>query len=357
MLAPIGIAAVTGSVLVFREPLDRVVNPRLHVVRPAGARLALDRVVAIVESRFAGARVGTITLPSRADGSLIAYLPGRDVFIDPYSGDILGERFGGRIAFDRAYLIPILVRLHYTLLLKASGAWVMGVAAVVWFWTTLAGHAIAAPASWRSAAAWRYAIQLRAPQGLWIATWDLHRAIGLVLLPMWLMLAATSMYLAFPSGFRALVSTMAPVAAVPIPKSTWRSGPAVSFDLAVSQALAAVQGARAFGVTRDFTNHRYSVRLVLDGDRNPAGNSQVYVDFGNGQVLAVRLATEAPAGLRFLYWQFPLHSGKAFGRAGQMAIALSGLAIGVLAMSGLYLWRRGLRARHTSTRHSQDIRQ
>ena len=95
--------------------------------------------------------------------------------------------------------------------------------------------------------------------------------------------------------------------------------PRITPDAAVARALAAVPGARAFGFTRDFANHRYSVRLVLPDDINPAGNSQAYIDFSTGEVIAVRLASDAPAGLRFLYWQFPLHSGEAFGAAGQVA--------------------------------------
>jgi uncharacterized iron-regulated membrane protein len=145
-------------------------------------------------------------------------------------------------------------------------------------------------------------VTVRRGGGSYKFTYDLHRALGVAFLPVWPVLGFTSLYLNFPGLVRA--ATMA-VATVTAP------------DQAIATALARVPAARPFGVTRDFARSWYSVRLVPPGDVSPTGNSQVYVDFSTGEVVAARRASELRAGDRFIFWQFPLQSGGAFGlRAG-----------------------------------------
>ncbi len=333
IMALLAVAGATGGVLAFRDSIERRLNPHLRVVTPAPARAALQDVIDGVETRFAGARVSTVTLPSRPDGSMIAYLSGRpdvsQVFINPSTGEILGQRPAGRIVFSREYLIPVLLRLHYSLLLGAAGVWIMGAAAIVWLLTSVIGLALAWPAGWRGGAG-------RKP---------LHVALGVFLLPIWIVLAFTSIYLSFPNAVRAATSVLSPVITAPIPASREAGGPIVTPDIAVEHALAAVPSAKAFGFTRDFANRRYSVRLMLPDDVNPAGNSQAYIDFATGRVTAVRLASAVPAGLGFLYWQFPLHSGEALGAPGRIVIALSAVALVATCATGLSVWLRGRRTR------------
>ena len=332
-MALLTVAGATGGVLAFRDSIERRLNPHLQVVTPAPARAALQDVIDGVEARFAGARVSTVTLPSRPDGSMIAYLSGRpdvsQVFVNPYTGEILGQRRAGRIIVSREYLIPFVLRLHESLLLGAAGVWIMGAAAIVWLLTSLAGLALAWPAGWRGGTGWR----------------PLHVALGVVLLPIWIVLAFTSIYLSFPNAIRSVTNVVSPVMAAPVPASRWAGGPVVTPDMAVDRALAAVPLAKAFGFTRDFANGRYSVRLVLPGDVNPAGNSQAYIDFATGRAIAVRLASAAPAGLGFLYWQFPLHSGEALGAPGRIVIALSAAALIATCATGFSVWLRGRRTR------------
>ena len=68
-------------------------------------------------------------------------------------------------------------------------------------------------------------------------------------------------------------------------------------------------------------------------------------------------ATAALPGERFLAWQFPLHTGLAFGRVGQIVIAVTGLAIVALSVTGFYVWWRKWRERrraHMRTPRNRD---
>jgi uncharacterized iron-regulated membrane protein len=56
--------------------------------------------------------------------------------------------------------------------------------------------------------------------------------------------------------------------------------------------------------------------------------------------LRVRDPLRAPAGDRFLDWQFPLHTGEAFGSAGRLLITVAGLAPAAFMLTGLAVWWR-----------------
>ncbi|MEQ1573803.1 MAG: PepSY-associated TM helix domain-containing protein [Vicinamibacterales bacterium] len=362
------VAGATGAVLTFRQDIERWVNPHLRVVTPTGRYAPLQVIIDRVEQRFQNARVSTITLPARPDDSLVVYLgkrpgsPGEleasEVFANPYTADILGFRDRRQPVYSRDNVVPMLVRLHYSLLLGSAGVWVMGIAAIVWLLTTLIGLALAWPAAWHRVKSWRPILSVRREEGSHKLNYDLHRALGVALAPFWVVLAFSSVYLNFPNLVRAATGAVSTLSTPPSRSSPPIERPNASPDDAIAAALARVQGAHAFGVTRDFTKGWYSVRLVTRGDVNPSGNSQAYVDFNSGQVLSVRLASAASPGTRFLYWQFPLHSGEAFGLPGRLAVTVAALALMVMCGTGVYLWWRGwiLRLQQVRTRTNEGAR-
>jgi uncharacterized iron-regulated membrane protein len=364
LLVLLAVAGATGGVLTFRDELERAVNPHLHVVAPGGRRVPLQDVISTVEHRYPTARVSTITVRSETepDASLVVYiakrpntppgdLPASEAFVDPYTGTVLGDRNRRHPIFSRANVVPMLIRLHYSLLLEAPGVWLMGGAAMVWLLTSVIGLALAWPTSWRRVGSWRPIVTVRRRDGPYKFTYDIHRAFGVALLPVWLVLAFTSVYLNFPGLIRAATASVTTVTAAAT-RAPVRVEPVVTPDQAIDAAVARVPGAKPFGVTRDFVRGWYSVRLIVPGDVNPSGNSQVYVDFSTGDVVATRMASALSAGDRFLFWQFPLHSGEAFGLPGRVAVTLAAVVLVVMCGTGLYVWWRGWSARRLRARRS-----
>jgi uncharacterized iron-regulated membrane protein len=85
----------------------------------------------------------------------------------------------------------------------------------------------------------------------------------------------------------------------------------------------------------------YEIRLRQPGEvRQGDGNTRVTVDAATGRILRVRDPLRAPAGDRFLDWQFPLHTGEAFGNTGRAIITVAGLAPAAFMLTGLAVWWR-----------------
>jgi uncharacterized iron-regulated membrane protein len=97
--------AVTGTLILYEEPINHLTDRDLHVVDPGGLspgdRLPLDEQVAAARDAYPDLTVGGVTPPDGADGSTMVSLaldgdgPGegaREVYVDPYTGDILGSK-------------------------------------------------------------------------------------------------------------------------------------------------------------------------------------------------------------------------------------------------------------------------
>src|SRR3546814_18386679 len=62
------------------------------------------------------------------------------LFVDPVTVHILGKRQWGEVRFDRVHLLPMINRLHRSLLLPGRwGNWLLGGVAIAWLGLTLMG--------------------------------------------------------------------------------------------------------------------------------------------------------------------------------------------------------------------------
>jgi len=85
----------------------------------------------------------------------------------------------------------------------------------------------------------------------------------------------------------------------------------------------------------------YRVWLRRPGDvRRAYGDVNVWIDRWSGAVLHVRDRRTLPTGEAFLHWQFPLHSGEAFGRPGRLLVCAAGLTPLLLLATGTLIWWR-----------------
>lgn len=358
------IAALTGAVLSFRWEIDALLNPSLFKVTAAGSALSQSELIRRVETRFPDLLVSSLALPSGPDDALRVFLKTREnaqkaplmmrgmkmplsfnqAFVNPYTGEVLGQRNTTNFVVDRVNFVPWMLRLHYSLFLEQWGVWLMGSCALVWFVTAFLGLVLSWPRRWTSLRSWYPIVSIRAGKGSYKFNYDLHRASSILTFPILIVVAFTSIYLNLPEVVKPVIQYFSPI-------SSRASGVGkldldaiiISPEAAIEAARATLPEARVTFVSRDFVKGLYSIRLRLPQDISPSGNNTISVAMKDGTVVYQRLAAEQSAADTFIAWQMPLHAGTAFGRTGQILICLSALALVAMCISGFNIWLRKYR--------------
>ena len=368
------VAGLTGSLLVWNTELDAALNP--HWLRTTASNTSaqpMDALVLrdLVQSRHPHAlavRVPLAQEPGHAMVFLLRPLPGKaplendQVFVDPYNGQILGERRWGDITQTWRNLMPFLYRLHYSLALGAVGTWLLGLVSLLWMLDSVAGFALTLPGSAKStqrpwlgrwARAWKLEMHSR-----WRATFDLHRAGGLWLWPVLFVLAWSSFALNMPQWHDPLlrVFSMQQPGTTDIPrraKPLWQ--PALDWKVAHLRAQVLMQDqATLHGFTVRAESslaydplrglYRYDVRSSLD-IKDRGGSTRLFLDGDSGTLVATWFPTGAAAADTLITWISNLHMAAVGGAAYQVAITLCGAGIAMLSITGVLIWLRKRRAR------------
>ncbi|HKX41132.1 MAG TPA: PepSY-associated TM helix domain-containing protein, partial [Burkholderiaceae bacterium] len=355
---------LTGSLMVWQAEIDRALNPAWFAAHPAcDAAMPAQPVaatLAVLAQAAPQARAALVIAPVEA-GAPFQVWEARDKrtgwrrehFIDAHCARYLGYRDRGAPRLDAAHAAPALYELHTRLLLGENGHTVVGIAGLTLLGLALSGVV----ASWprrSTGTAWRRVFSVKrgaAPARWW---YDVHRAVGMWLLPLFLLMTATGTALVFSQEARALIGTILPVTELPrMPRD--KNNASAKAMLPVDELVAAAN--------RRFPQAQWS-RLTLSGadtgsfevrllqpaePRVDTGNTRVRLD-ARGQVLAVHDPLSAPAGNRVLDWIFPLHSGEALGLIARLAWTLFGLVPALLFGSGTWLWWRRQRAMQRDSR-------
>jgi uncharacterized iron-regulated membrane protein len=353
-------------VLVFYGEIDRALNPDLHRIAEPGAPLPLDALVAAAEAVHPGTYVAYIDLPDDPGGTALCALvphPGSDValpeglqtFLDPTTGALLGERSFGAFRLDRRHFAPFLYQLHMDLHLGRAMVWLLGAVALLW----ALDHAIALYLSFPAPARWRESLRIPVAARRSAFVYLLHRAIGLWLLPVTLTLAVTGLYFNWYETFRATVARFSPLTESPAVVGESATAPSsddrIGLDRAVAIALGRAPGRSVDGLSIDPAGGLYSVRVFDPLDVANYGERTITIGSASGEILADLHPARGSAGDRFLEWQYPLHSGKAFGWPGRILIFIAGLVVAALSLTGFILWWRKLRGRRRLARGRDEL--
>ena len=145
MTAFLLVVGISGSLLVYAPEIDRLVNPQLFAKPEPGVReLEMGEIAERVEVALPQVRVGYF-FRDIPDTVIVRVLPrnnpltGRPflvdydhVFVDPWTGKILGRRGGSSISAGRVNLMPFIRSVHTDLTLGNAGATFLGYIALVW---------------------------------------------------------------------------------------------------------------------------------------------------------------------------------------------------------------------------------
>ena len=380
------VAGLTGAVTSWDHELDEWLNADIMHTPGRGALKAPMDLAAVVEAADPRAQVSYITL-GLEEGHAASFLVRartnpetgtpfslgyNNVFVDPVTGLITGSRDAQAASFSRRSLMPFLRSVHFSLHIPAFwgtdrwGYWLMGAVALVWFIDSFVAFVLTLPRpvhgkskpskSWLSR--WKPAWLLRWRAGGYKLNFDLHRAGGLWVWGVILVVSFTSFSLnLYREVFYPVMSLVSKT--TPGPYETQKPAPHGTYvtpRIGFGQALAlATDEAKRRGYSHppagiyyggDFAF--YNVSFFDPTNESGAmgmGLSNMYIDAQDGSVIGEYRPWHGTAADVFVQLQLPLHSGRLLGMPGRILMSLMGLIVAMLSVTGVVIWARKRRAR------------
>ncbi|MEQ1887111.1 MAG: PepSY-associated TM helix domain-containing protein [Bryobacteraceae bacterium] len=364
------VAALTGSLLAFREPIERLVAPQLYAQpRPGVAPLDLPTLVARAQEQLPHARVDGVTL-MHPDQAVVIPTPKTDpstgkpynlgfsqFYIDPWTGKELAHRNRNDISDGLINLMPFMLQLHDKLVLGPGGYIFMGIVAL--FWTIdcfVALYLTMPPVAAHFFRHWKPSWLIKTNAGPYRLNLDLHRAFGLWLWPMFLVFA-----------WSGVMYNLRPWVYEPVTKALFGLN-----DRSVAQDFAALRNSRKGAKPMDKVDWNHALaegrRLLADkaaqegtmlGEPRSLAYMAPFNSYSYGATVGhgdeMRMVMFDPATSETLFylnpnpkkmgrgetisrWLSRLHTAHSIGPIYQTFVAFLGLVIAMFSVTGVYLW-------------------
>ncbi|MDX8127062.1 PepSY-associated TM helix domain-containing protein [Methylomonas sp. OY6] len=358
----LSIYGITGSILVFHAEIDEWLNSELLTVAPPSQTADYEPLAEI----FAAART---VMPPPAKPTFATYprnqqaafqcsyallisqnvVQNWQVYVDPYTARVTGKRL---IRNSDDWLpntfIDLMFELHYALLIPSEdiSTVIVGVSAALLIISALSGLIV----WWPLTGKWRQALTIKAKPGKVRFNYDLHKTSGFYTALVMVPVLFSGIYMVLPHNVVPVLELFSPV--------TYRYGfqskppypnaPAIGMDEAVAIAFKQYPQGRPHWIygaaepTKTYT-------VCQDGVDAPGSILQrrcTVIDRYSGKILDLddpSLPTATACEI-FTHWQWPLHSGQAFGMTGRILVFITGLACPVLFVTGVIRWRQKRRA-------------
>jgi uncharacterized iron-regulated membrane protein len=332
------ILGVSGALVAFEDEIDRALNAKLSYVQPQGHPLALGVIGAKLLAAHPGAKVEEFGLPQRADFSLFVGLKdasGKDLalFIDPYTGEILGSA-------DQANRFASKVHQFHTHLLVGEVAdEVTGWSAVFLFVLSITGIIL-----WWPRKLFRLRWNFSGENGGSARrfNFELHNFVGILSSVVLLMFAWTAICIHWERQVGKLAQQMssAPVVRPASPQIPLPGSVPLSPDRLVEIAHATLPGARITGIDLPGNaKQAVTVALKFPEDHTPAGRSRLRIDAYSGKVLQIQSSREMSAAVKYArMWNRELHTGDILDLPTRILAAFFSLMLPVLAITGPLIW-------------------
>lgn len=333
------IIGVTGSIMAFEDDIDRLTHPGLFHVDPQGAALPVGDLLKAAQKAYPGQRIGTIRLPQRPTDAAQFNVKGpRGVFINPYTGAIIGER-------NPVTLLGKIHQLHLRLLMTYTpssgriGQNVVASATGVLLFLVLSGIYLWWPLK-RASVNWS--------GGARRIHFDLHNTAGIYAATFLLVLGITGIAIRFDDDIETWLHQRAGTHKIGknIPSVPQTGAVPISPDQSLQIALAALPGTQALSLSVPANpKASYLISLHYPEDLTPGGRSWANVDQYSGKVLSFQDSRTVATGTRAIILNRATHTGDLYGYPTKILVSLSSLMLVIQAITGYYMWWKKLRAR------------
>jgi uncharacterized iron-regulated membrane protein len=385
------LAGVTGSFIAFYDELETLLHPEFRRVQPPAQQAAISAVTlaAMLQARYPDAMFNRINLQHAPDEAVSFYLqprPGNknglandEIFVNPYTGQVLAERKWGDITQGSINLLPFLYRLHFSLALEKTGRFILGIVALVWTLDCFIGAYLTLPSRQR-----RSSVRLQSKGNSWVKRWwrawqvrwqggaakvnfDLHRAGGLWLWAMLLVFAWSTVAFNLRDVYYPVMGSLftkqsfgedIPRLAQPLLPPGLDANAALTTGRSLMQQLSQ---ANQFAIHHEaklyYDAGKGTYTYIVNSSRDvseKSANTAVMFNANSGERLAVYLPTGAAAGDTITQWLLALHTAKVWGLPMQIFVSTMGVGVFGLSVTGGLIWLKKRHARQLVRQHKRQ---
>ncbi|MFA6051453.1 MAG: PepSY-associated TM helix domain-containing protein [Methylobacter sp.] len=336
---------LTGSISVYREELDELLNPQLVIEEPRGEYQSLDKIIASVQAAHPNRNGSwTLEMPRSPHSMITAWFDKPEetffelyaplmVSVNPYTAEVVANRFWGQTA------ATWLLDLHTQLRLDRLGWNTVGILGLLLMVSVGSGLYL----WWPGIRGIWQGLKIRSNPGMMQLVFDLHCLLGLFSASILLLLAFTGFHLSYPSVLETLVGSSGMAhgeTGRDITSTAVHNDYPTSLEAAEFMARGPFHRAELRRITTPIGDDGvYRVNLRQDSEINQRHPfTTVWVDRWSGQIKEVRDPSEFTQGENFMTWIWPMHTGEAFGATGRLLWFLAGIGLFVLYVSGLLRW-------------------
>lgn len=344
--AVLALIGISGSALIFRYELERLVFPVLTHTSSTGT-VRLDDCMAAAQSLNPAKTARTVRLPVNADGTLewltipIGTTTKEDattVYTDPHTCRVLGTRG------PQKDVMSFIINFHHGLFLGKYGAYPQTLIAAAAFALAVSGLILWWPKSWTWS---RVRPRLSAR--------PLHYAIGFWMTVPLMVIATTAIYMAWRTPINKMLlaePTMKKPATEKAKGAAEASKPKLTRPISLDAVMMAARGAKPTATWRILTipqkpKDPVTITYQLPSEYGRTGNNQIALQQTPDRAVHVVSVAELHSGSRmkrFLTELTQLHYGEFAGITSRIVWCAVGWMPAVLFCSGFLMWRRNLQS-------------
>ncbi|MDO1447016.1 PepSY-associated TM helix domain-containing protein [Rhodocytophaga aerolata] len=321
---------LTGSIIVFRDELNKWENPHLFSVKVKGEWLPYDELYRKVQAQVPEVYLYSFRyLPASPEETIEMRVYSQDtyplLYVNPYTADVLG--------IENNSWYDFFITLHYTFYLKTTGELLAALFAMA-----LLGSVITGIYVYRKSVVKVVLFRVGIHWKNWrTVSSGLHRIVGVWALLFNLVLATSGFYMmwyALDPGYHTQTAKTTQIQPPPAIHA--------NIDSLMKQTQQLIPGVQLTYV--DFP--RNSGDSITIHGHLPGGwllgkmTSYAKFDPHTGQVGSVFKETELSIGEKIEYALYTLHYGQYGGKAIKVVYAFFGLAGALLTITGFLLWWR-----------------
>lgn len=328
------VAGITGSILAFAPDYDSWLHPSLWNVTPRGSPLSEEELLHRVEHEFGTVRVEQIRLSGARSAQVFLLSDGRSLFVNPYSGAILGVRSGPSgadnfvLAVHELHVALFAGNTGESIVNAATAASLLLVCSGLYLWWDKKRLNIKWTATWRR------------------IIWDVHNISGFYGFALFFILGASGLLVAFETPLYWMVRSQPwDPGALPhsdVTQAVVQGSHAPDLDALRRAADRALPGASTYQIV--LPKYPRSAVQILKRGPGLAGHSTVYLDRYTGAILRVDDLSKLPRAYRAHFINQALHTGAILGFPTEAILALASLALAISALTGFLLWWKKISA-------------